>query len=64
MRIVILINPKLPVEHYKKGRDYAEASMGFDVPMANVEDNAALARGLREAATALEAPTVPDPELV
>ena len=55
MRIVILINPKLPVEHYNKGREYADASIGLDLPMENVEDHTALAKGLREAADALEA---------
>ena len=64
MRIVILINPKLPVEHWKHGREYAEASHGFDTLMTNAEDKRGLAIALREAADILEAPTMPDIDLV
>ena len=55
MRIVILINPKLPVEHGIKGRKYAEASIGFNASMDSTEDTVSLARGLRELIEVLEA---------
>lgn len=63
MRIVILLNPKLPVEHFKKGNDYAEASFGFSAPISSIDDNRAIATALREAADMLEAPSLPDNDL-
>lgn len=64
MRVVILINPKLPVESIKRGQEYAEASIGFDLPMKDVEDNVTLAQGLRNIAAALEARSTLDTELI
>lgn len=62
MRAVILLNPHVNVEHLTKGRDYAEASIGFHYDGA-IDDNAALARHLRELADMLEAPAVPASDL-
>ncbi len=63
MRLVLLINPKVPVEHGIKGRNIAEASFGFDVAMSEI-DPIRIAKALREAANLLEAPTIEDPDLI
>lgn len=63
MRAVICFNPRVPLEHAIKGREYAEVTLGFDF-FANVQDHAALARELRALADVLEAPTVPDPDFI
>lgn len=60
MRAVICFNPKVPLEHYKMGRDYSEASLGFDYD-GSPEDHKLLALHLRELADMLEAPSLADP---
>ena len=63
MRIIILLNPnkELPIEHCIKGKQYAEASYGFDVTsLKDVHDHSGLAKILRDAANVLDAPTIPD----
>ena len=58
MGIVILINPNptLPIEHWKKGQEYAEASYGVDTEsLTHVEDKHGLAKVLHEIAYTLEA---------
>jgi hypothetical protein len=62
MRLVICINPRVPLEHHVEGRKYAEASIGFDYSGA-IDDKAALAAHLREAADALAAPAIHDNDL-
>ncbi len=55
MRAVILLNPHINMESIRKGKDYAEASIGFEYRGA-IDDQVALARHLRELADMLEAP--------
>ena len=61
MRIVILLNPKLPVEHKGEGQKYAEASVGFDAELTGVEDKRGLANALRAAADMMCAPESKSP---
>lgn len=63
MRLVVLLNPKVPVEHAVKGREYAEASFGAYCPSDDVHDHGSIARSLREMADALESLTENDPTI-
>lgn len=56
MRIVICINPRVPLEHAVKGRDYSERTIGASYSPGDINDDAAVAAVLRELADVLTAP--------
>lgn len=58
MRIVVCINPHVPLEHFIKGSKYAERSIGTTTPVVDINDNFAIARVLRDIADTI----TPDPE--
>lgn len=64
MRAVLLLNPRVPnLEHMEYGRQYAEASIGFDYN-GDIKDNEAIAKHLHALADLLTAQSVKDKELI